>query len=289
MGTTAEKLNYLAQTKGAIKSAIIAKGVDVTDDDTFRSYASKIQEIQGGTVAGYTPNEIAQSLVSGNLFFTTDVIGAYSFYNDLGITGVDAPNAVTIGTYAFYNIKNIISLNIPNVTTIGNYAFTAPTIQSLDLPLCTSIGTNCFTNCPTITSINLPELTAVGGSSLGYLGVKNLVLPKVTSIGNSALTNSKTLEYVDLPVCTSIVNYGLRNNSKLATLILRSTTMCTLASNGLNSTKIMNKQGYVYVPVALIDSYKVATNWSKMSSQFRALEDYTIDGTISSELDATKI
>ena len=105
MGTTAEKLNYLAQTKEAIKSAIIAKGVDITEDDTFRSYASKIQEIQGGTVEGYTPNEIAQNLVSGNLFFTTDVIGAYSFYGDLGITGVDAPNAVTIGTYAFYNIK----------------------------------------------------------------------------------------------------------------------------------------------------------------------------------------
>lgn len=289
MGTTAEKLNYLVQTKEAIKSAIIAKGIDVTEDDTFRSYASKIQEIQGGTVEGYTPNEIAQSLVSGNLFFTTDVIGAYSFYNDLGITGVDAPNAVTIGTYAFYNIKNIISLNIPIVTTIGNYAFTAPTIQSLDLPLCTSIGTNCFTNCPSITSLNLPVVTAIPTSSFGYLSVSRLVFPEAKSIGNSSLTNSKTLEFVDLPKCTAIANYGLRNNAKLGTLILRSETICSLSNYALNSTKIFNKKGYVYVPASLIDSYKGATNWSKISTQFRALEDYTVDGTISGELDATKI
>lgn len=275
--------DFLTDVADAIRAK---KGT--TDKINPQDFANEIASIQGN-VNGYTPDDIASGLVAGDLHFITDVIGAYSFYNDTGITSVDAPNVVTIGTYAFYNIRNITSINAPNVTTIGNYAFTAPKVTSVNFPLCTSIGSNCFTNCPTITSINLPELTAVGASSLNYIGVKNLVLPKVTSIGNSALTNSKTLAYVDLPLCTSIVNYGLRNNSQLATLILRSTTMCTLASYGLNSTKIMNKQGYVYVPAALIDSYKVATNWSKMSSQFRALEEYTIDGTINGELDDTKI
>lgn len=286
MATIAENLEVISNSLVAIKSAIKAKGVDVNGNIT--TYASKIADIPSN-VDGYTPDDIASGLVAGDVHLTTDIVGAYSFYNDTGITSVDAPNVVTIGTYAFYNINNITSINAPNVTSIGNYAFTAPKVTSVNFPLCTSMGTNCFTNCPTITSINLPDLTAVGGSSLNYIGVKNLVLPKVTSIGNSALTNSKTLAYVDLPLCTSIVNYGLRNNSQLATLILRSTTMCTLASNGLNSTKIMNKQGYVYVPAALIDSYKVATNWSKMSSQFRALEEYTIDGTINGELDSSKI
>ncbi len=252
-----------------------------------QDFAREIESIEGG--GGYTVDDIASGLVSGDLYLSTNDIGAYSFYNDVGITSVDAPNVTTIGTYAFYNIANITSINAPNVTTIGNYAFTAPKVAQLNFPLLTSIGSNCFTNCPSITSVNLPELGAVGASCLGYLGVTNLILPKAKSIGNSALTNSKTLAYVDLPVCTSIVNYGLRNNSKLETLILRSETMCTLSNYALNSTKIANKTGYVYVPSAVIESYKVATNWSKMATQFRALEEYTIDGTINGELDESKI
>ena len=54
MGTTAEKLNYLNETKKQIKQAIINKGVDVTNDDTFRSYATKIGEIKsGGEIPDY--------------------------------------------------------------------------------------------------------------------------------------------------------------------------------------------------------------------------------------------
>lgn len=252
-----------------------------------QDFAMEIASIEGG--GGYTANDIASGLVSGDLYFSTNVIAAYSFYNDTGITSVDAPNVTTIGTYAFYKISNITSINAPNVTTIGNYAFTAPKVTKLDFPLLTSIGTNCFTNCPTIKNVKLPELGAVGASCFGYIGVKRLVIPKATSVGNSALTNSKSLKYVDLPKCTAIANYGLRNNSLLETLILRSETMCTLSNYALNSTKIANKTGYVYVPSALIESYKVATNWSKMSTQFRALEEYTIDGTINGELDESKI
>lgn len=252
-----------------------------------QDFTSEILSMASGE--GYNVDDIASKLVTGELYFATNTIGAYSFYGNTGITSVDAPNATSIGTYAFYNIANITTINTPNATSIGNYAFTAPKVASIDFPLCTSIGTNCFTNCPTITSINLPELTAVGSSSFNYIGVVRLVLPKATSVGNSALTNSKTLTYVDLPECKSIVNYGLRNNSKLDTLILRSTTMCTLSNYALNSTAIANKKGYIYVPRDLIESYTVATNWSKMATQFRALEDYTVDGTINGELDTEKI
>lgn len=48
MGTTAEKFNYLNETKGLIKEAIKRKGVTVEDTDTFRSYAEKIDSISQG-------------------------------------------------------------------------------------------------------------------------------------------------------------------------------------------------------------------------------------------------
>ncbi len=48
MATIAEQLTSLANTKTAIKDAIVAKGVTVADTDTFRSYADKIGQISGG-------------------------------------------------------------------------------------------------------------------------------------------------------------------------------------------------------------------------------------------------
>ena len=40
-----QKLNYLLDTKEAIKEAIVNKNVEVSDTDTFRSYADKIDSI----------------------------------------------------------------------------------------------------------------------------------------------------------------------------------------------------------------------------------------------------
>ncbi len=51
MGTTSEKLAYLQETKEAIKDAIVNKGVEVTEDTTFREYANKIGEISGEKTA----------------------------------------------------------------------------------------------------------------------------------------------------------------------------------------------------------------------------------------------
>ena len=48
MGTITDKLNKLAETKSAIKTAIVNKGVAVSDSDTFASYADKIASISGG-------------------------------------------------------------------------------------------------------------------------------------------------------------------------------------------------------------------------------------------------
>jgi hypothetical protein len=75
---------------------------------------------------------------------------------------------------------------------------------------------------------------------------------------------------------TSIGDYAFSNCAALTVLILRSETMCTLsATTVFNNTPIKSGgTGFIYVPRALVDSYKAATNWSTYASQFRAIEDY---------------
>lgn len=51
MGTINDKLEYLNQTKQDIKQAIINKGQNITEEDTFRSYVDKINDIQLGILS----------------------------------------------------------------------------------------------------------------------------------------------------------------------------------------------------------------------------------------------
>lgn len=48
MGTINDKIEYLNETKSLIKQAIINKGQSIQENDTFRSYAEKIQNITTG-------------------------------------------------------------------------------------------------------------------------------------------------------------------------------------------------------------------------------------------------
>ena len=96
---------------------------------------------------------------------------------------------------------------------------------------------------------------------------------------------------VDFPLATGIESYTFYNCSALTALILRNTeAVRTLsATNALAKTPIASGTGYIYVPAALLDTYKAATNWTTYADQFRALETYTVDGTTTGALDESKI
>jgi hypothetical protein len=138
----------------------------------------------------------------------------------------------------------------------------------VDLPRATSINDNSFAYCSALTSIYLPKATEIKEYAFYYAGLKQADLPKVVSIDKYTFTTCP-----------------------LTALILRKTDAITLLSNknAFDSTPIANGTGYIYVPAALIDAYKAATNWSLFAGQFRALESYTMDGSIAGELDTTKI
>lgn len=74
MGTINEKLNYLLQTKENIKQAIKGKGVEITDSDSFRSYAEKIGTIKAGgdEVLISTPTAFSLPVVSATLIISNE-------------------------------------------------------------------------------------------------------------------------------------------------------------------------------------------------------------------------
>lgn len=253
--------------------------------------AEKLPE--GG--GGITFDDIATGGIKGDVVLSISSVSTYSFAGDAGITSLYAPNVTSIKDYAFYNPTNMASVYLPNCATIATYCFRNTIITDLSLPECTSIGSQSFYQPKKLVSIDLPKCITIGGSCFTYIASTRLTLPECTSIGNSSFTNCPNLAFVDLPKCTKFESYVLRNNKQLETLILRSETMCVGASNMLTSTKIASGTGYIYVPRALLSDddetkdYRRATQWSKFGTQFRALEDYTVDGTITGALDESKI
>ena len=135
------------------------------------------------------------------------------------------------------------------------------------------------------------EVASIGASAFEYCSnLTSVCFPAVTSIGAYAFQNCSGLISADFSLASSIGSSAFNSCFSLTSLILRKTdTICTLSSSVFVSTPIKSGTGYIYVPRALVDTYKSASNWSTLAAQFRALEDYTVDGTISGELDPSKI
>ena len=138
--------------------------------------------------------------------------------------------------------------------------------------------------------LSLPNLTQIGDYAFYYCRfMTELHAPLVQKIGDYAFNACSSLKRFDLPVVTSLSTRSL-SYTNLNILIMRIEQLVILGnSNALTSTPIASGTGYIYVPKSLVDSYKTATNWSVYADQFRTLEDYTIDGTITGELDESKI
>ena len=187
--------------------------------------------------------------------------------------------------------RSITEISSSSATSIGGGAFAyCSALTTVDFPVATSIESGTFYSCSALTTVDFPVATSIGDSAFAFCSALTTAnFPVVTSIGASDFASCSALTTADFPVATSIGDSAFAFCSKLKSLLLRGNNVCTLPrSNAFISTPIASGTGYIYVPSALIEQYKAATNWSTYAAQFRALENYTVDGTVTGELDPAK-
>lgn len=123
-----------------------------------------------------------------------------------------------------------------------------------------------------------------------YLGLecfRSVKFTAATSISTNSFYKCSNLCIADFHVLDSINGSAFVDARNLHTLIIRTSTVCTItssAANGLFGVKlgtiIDNRgpialgTGYIYVPAALVDAYKADAGWNRFEAQFRAIEDY---------------
>lgn len=206
-----------------------------------------------------------------------------------GDTGIE--DALVTGTITSYSNDRI--------TTVGGYAFAGRnSLTDIDLPNVASVGASAFYRCNSLTNVNLPEVTAIGAYAFSNCdSLTDIKLPKATTIGNFAFeggmsslgASTSKLRIVDLPEVRSIGSYVFRQCYVLKALILRYNDVCSAEAATTIGSSIAEGSGYIYVPSKQLSRYRSAAGWSTFAAQLRALEDYTVDGTTTGELDETKI
>lgn len=176
--TISDKLTYLEGTKSAIKDAIVAKGVAVSDSDTFRSYADKIGQISGGGGGKINLNDYGLTLAYSSMtqeqydnvtYSFDDPSSTKWFFQDANLKGITINLNSTFNIlnydleYIFYQIKcSDILFPAEIYCSSANFAFyntqiqdSSPIIQKFIIE---ENGNSSFTNTFAYSVINVNEI-----------------------------------------------------------------------------------------------------------------------------------
>lgn len=259
----------------------IRKKTGKTDKMTLNQMAVEINEIASGNT------EVEDALLTGTITsYENDRItelGRYGLQGKSLLETVSLPNLVKTPIDAFSDCTALKHVSLPKYTGLqgGSRMFlrcSALTDDSFDIP--NLIHTNAwdFCDCTGLTKIPYEsQLDYVGDHCFRNCLIQSANLPNVTGIGYSSFMDCKSLIRVDVGVKqrNTLRRDTFKGCSALETCILRADAFLPMDNtSAFEGTPIESGTGYIYVPSALVDQYKAATNWTVYADQIRAIEDY---------------
>ncbi len=300
IGTTAEESTEFWLV---VPPTLFPEGFTITVTDTagkiFAKSTSKSIEIVRNGVLSMSAIEVVPKIPTNQIWYTSndgnivephaaDVFGANivsnTYENGKGVITFDG-EVTSIGKCAFWVCSSLTSVTIPDsVTSIGDCAFydcssltgvyitdivkwcaiefngqpanplryahnlylNGELVTDLVIPDgVTSIVEYAFYDCHCLTSVNIPD--------------------GVTSIENYAFDGCSSLSSVNIPdSVTSIGGFAFYCCNRLTNIYCKPTTPPSLKSNIFENISFT---AMIYVPMASVDAYKTATNWSEYADK----------------------
>lgn len=273
----ATEISRLQSAKENIKTAIEAKGVTVPSDATLDTYDTYVDQISGGDnyLESYANGSLSGAITSAQLGTNIgSTMVNYLFYSQSGITSVDltGTGATKISNYFCKNCSNLNSVILPSsVTEIGNEFCYVSGLATINIPnSVTKIGTS-FASQTKLQALTIPSsITFIDRNCLYKCeSLTQLVYnAQTTSITVGFCQNTNALALVDLnSSVSSIANNCFTANmasTDLLEVVLRKTDGIVKLSNEFGYSSYKNRHNVkIYVPSALISSYRADSNWAE--------------------------
>ena len=188
----------------------------------------------------------------------------------INITKTGTTTLATAGKYCDRNID-------VNVTMLSADEIVEKTVTEYRNNSITTLDSYVFRNCAKLTTAYIPNLTSIGTQTFYYcITLENFDFSSLKTVGTDGFRYCYKVNRLAAPI-ESIAAQGFQHCLGLYTLILRPNTTNTVATlaniNAFNNTPIEKGTGYIYVPDALVASYKTATNWSTYANQIKPISE----------------
>lgn len=205
-----------------------------TDKIVPINFPEEIASIEAG--GGFDMQDYIENGVRGDVYFEGTSIAWSGRFQGSSITSFIAPNMTTTSASLFSGCKQLKTAYLPNESEVmALQYFNCESLEEYISPTATWYNSQCFKNCLSLKKVDMQSQSAVTIASSAFSG------------------------------CSSLVTLIIRKTSRIVSLG---------NANALKNTPIASGTGYIYVPSALINTYKSDSKWSSFSSQFRAIEDY---------------
>ncbi len=197
-----------------------------------------------------------------------------SLFTGVGDVNINDDTITALTNNAFSQRQNLKSVILNNVTQCGYSTFDAcSNLISVQMNRLKTIGNNTFVRCSKLEEVVLPELTRIAGGMFDRCtALRKVKCDKATSIDMNVFAQNSNLEVIDLLGGGTLSTFAYSTIPKLKAFVIRETSKLTQLSNAGYTG--FNAGTKVYVPDALVEQYKTASNWSTHADKIVPLSTY---------------
>lgn len=238
----------------------------------------------------------------------------HAFSDCTSLTSVSLPSSLNrIDQYAFASTGLTgLPVGLKNYATAGDHIFSKAPFTEITFPdACTSIPNAMFAECASLTTVHLNHVTNLDAYSFAYCSqlstvnapeletvaaysfyrdyaLQTISLPAVRTLANEVFLEASNLKTVDIG--TGIQSIGkdcFKSISDMRSLIIRRADAVPTLTTRLNEN---NPVPLIYVPAALVATYKATSPWSNYEAYIRpigsgeekggSMDDYSNGGNL---------
>jgi hypothetical protein len=246
-------------------------------------------------------------------------IGDYFFRNNDLLKSVDLKKCDSIGRESFAitrNLESFICYNRSGNINIGDMAFNSSGVRTVSIVSSgpdgssdgitfgvVTIGSSAFSYCSNLEEIYFNADVILSNDCFSYCtNLKKVEFTNLSKVPRSAFYRCENLELIDLKAAAYIDEGAFGKCDKLYAIIIRDgvcdiNITAVLDSNIMTDEGIPTMRGFIYYEGESESSYrnKYEPIFEGLGAPglfdvlFRKLEDYTVDGTTTGQLDESKI